>query len=87
MCKMYGVSRGGFYAWQARLPSARQLSDAELSEHVVRAHRDSRGFYGSPRIVHKLRQHGLAVGRRRVGRLISWRAFKAAAQGSTADPG
>jgi transposase InsO family protein len=70
MCAMYGVTRGGFYAWQARTPSARTLGDAELIEHVTRIHRDSRGFYGSPRIARKLRQQGVDVGRRRVGRLM-----------------
>jgi putative transposase len=70
MCAMYGVTRGGFYAWQARMPSARTLGDAELIEHVTRIHRDSRGFYGSPRVARKLRQHGVNVGRRRVARLM-----------------
>lgn len=70
MCAMYGVTRGGFYAWEARLPSARALGDAELTEHVSRIHRDSRGFYGSPRVAHKLRQHGVSVGRRKVARLM-----------------
>ena len=70
MCAMYGVSRSGFYAWQARLPSARTLGDAELIEHVIRIHKDSRGFYGSPRVTHKLRHHGMKVARRKVARLM-----------------
>jgi putative transposase len=70
MCAMYGVTRGGFYAWQARMPSARTLGDAELIEHVTRVHRDSRGLYGSPRVARKLCQHGVNVGRRRVARLM-----------------
>jgi transposase len=62
MCALYGVTRGGFYAWEAREPSARSRGDAELTEHVARVHRDSRGFYGSPRVVRKLRQQGVNVG-------------------------
>jgi putative transposase len=70
MCALYGVTRGGFYAWQAREPSARSLDDAELIEHVTRIHRDSRGFYGSPRVARKLCQQGVVIGRRRVSRLM-----------------
>ena len=70
MCALYGVTRGGFYAWQAREPSARSLGDAELTEHVARVHRHSRGFYGSPRVVRKLRQQGVNVGQRKVARLM-----------------
>jgi transposase InsO family protein len=70
MCALDGVTRGGFYAWQAREPSARSLGDAQLTEHVARVHRDSRGFYGSPRVVHKLRQQGVNVGQRKVARLM-----------------
>ncbi len=70
MCAMYGVTRGGFYAWQARLPSARALGDVELIEHVTRVHSGSRGLYGSPRVAHKLRQQGVQVGRRRIARLM-----------------
>ena len=70
MCALYGVTRGGFYAWQARVPSARSISDAALIERVGQVHRDSRGLYGCPRVARKLRQHGIAVGRRRVSRLM-----------------
>jgi|EndMetStandDraft_4_1072995.scaffolds.fasta_scaffold107967_1 transposase InsO family protein len=70
MCALYGVTRGGFYAWQAREPSARSLGDAQLIEHVARVHRDSRGFYGSPRVTRKLCLQGVVIGRRRVSRLM-----------------
>ena len=70
MCALYGVTRGGFYAWQAREPSARSLGDAELTERVACVHRNSRGFYGSPRVVRKLRQQGVNVGQRKVARLM-----------------
>ena len=70
MCTLYGVTRGGFYAWQAREPSARSLGDAELTQRVARVHRNSRGLYGSPRVVRKLRQQGVNVGQRKVARLM-----------------
>jgi putative transposase len=70
MCAMYGVTRAGFYAWQLREPSARAQQDVQLLEQVRDAHERSRGFYGSPRVAGQLRLDGVAVGRRRVARLM-----------------
>jgi len=70
MCRLYGVTRAGFYAWCKREPSCRQREDQELSAQVRRIHADSRGFYGSPRVAQQLRLDGRVVGRRRVARLM-----------------
>jgi putative transposase len=70
MCALYGVTRGGFYAWQRRQPSERSQRDAQLVEQVRQVHERSRGYYGSPRVTGQLRRDGLAVGRRRVARLM-----------------
>jgi transposase InsO family protein len=73
MCRVHGVSRGGFYAWAKREPSAREQSDQLLVEQIERVHAHSRGNYGSPRVQAQLRQEGLVVGRRRVARLMRLR--------------
>jgi putative transposase len=70
MCRLYGVTRAGFYAWQARVPSERSHQDAQLLEQVRAVHQRSRGFYGSPRVTGQLRLDGHSVGRRRVARLM-----------------
>src|SRR5436190_22743509 len=70
MCAMHGVTRGGFYAWARRQPSERALQDADLIEQVRQVHERSRGYYGSPRVTGQLRREGVAVGRRRVARLM-----------------
>lgn len=70
MCTLYRVTRAGFYAWQQRQPSARSGEDAQLLEQVRAVHERSRGFYGSPRVTGQLRLDGVAVGRRRVARLM-----------------
>jgi putative transposase len=70
MCALYGVTRGGFYAWQRREPSDRSLQDDALIEQVRQVHADSRGYYGSPRVLGKLRQQGVSIGQRRVARLM-----------------
>lgn len=70
MCAMYGVTRGGFYAWQRRQPSARTSEDVRLIERIRQVHQQSRGCYGSPRVARQLRCEGEAIGRRRVARLM-----------------
>jgi transposase InsO family protein len=70
MCELYGVTRAGFYAWQRRDVSSRASEDLALTERVREAHARSRGYYGSPRVTQQLRQQGVAVGRRRVARLM-----------------
>jgi transposase InsO family protein len=70
MCALYGVTRGGFYAWQSRQPSDRANQDARLTERIRQVHQQSRGYYGSPRVARQLCGEGEAVGRRRVARLM-----------------
>ena len=70
MCRLLGVSRSGFHAWQRRPPSDRALADAWLSERIAAVHRDSRGTYGARRVHAALRQQGIRIGRKRVERLM-----------------
>lgn len=71
MCRLLGVSRSGFHAWERRQPCARVLADVELSERIRQIHRDARGVYGVRRVHAELRHaHGIRVGRKRVWRLM-----------------
>jgi putative transposase len=70
MCRTMRVSKGGFYGWRDRGPSARDRADALLSEKIVRIHRDSRETYGAPRVHFELRILGVRCGRKRVARLM-----------------
>ena len=77
MCKLYGVSVAGFYAWTHRAPSKRSTEDARLFEQIQLVHADSRQTYGSPRVHAVLRRQGEAVGRRRVERIMRERGVRA----------
>lgn len=70
MCRLLGVSRSGFHAWERRPPSDRALADAWLVERIKPIHRRSRGTYGARRIHAALAQEGVRVGRKRIERLM-----------------
>ena len=70
MCRVLEVSRGGYYAWRRRGPSARAVGDLQLQVRIAASHRRSHGTYGSPRIVKDLQDEGFGIGRKRVARLL-----------------
>ena len=71
MCRVLGVSRSGYHAWQRRPPSPRSREDAALSERIEQIHERSLKTYGSPRVhAELLLEHGIRVGRKRVERLM-----------------
>jgi putative transposase len=70
MCAVLGVSPSGYYDWCQRPPSQRQESNDKLLVAIRRVHENSRQTYGSPRIHAALKQQGIAVGRKRVARLM-----------------
>lgn len=70
MARVLGVSPSGYYAWRQRPPSARAQADAKLTARVQEIHAGSRGTYGAPRIHAELVEAGVAVGRKRVARVM-----------------
>ena len=69
-CRVLGVSPSGYYAWLCRPPSQRDLTDEWLLAKIRDAHKASRETYGSPRILHDLRDENIRVGRKRIARLM-----------------
>jgi transposase InsO family protein len=76
MCRLYGVSAAGFYAWKQRSPSDRSVEDECLERQIRQVHEDSRQTYGSPRVHEALRRRGHAVGRRRIERIMRERGIR-----------
>ena len=70
VCQVLGVSPSGYYGWTSRVPSARELSDAVLTQRIREIHKESRETYGVPRVHFELAVGGVRVGRKRVARLM-----------------
>jgi putative transposase len=76
LCRALGVSASGYYAWLEREPSARTKADAELTRKIHVIHEESRCTYGVPRVHAVLAAEGVAVGKKRVARLMKAAALE-----------
>nr|ABD94694.1 transposase derived protein [Pseudomonas aeruginosa] len=47
MCRLLRVSRSGFYAWQQRPPSAREMANRRLSKEIRTIHHEVNGIVAS----------------------------------------
>jgi len=71
LCRVLGVSRSGYYAWQSRPPSERRRADDALAETINDIYKGSGNRYGAPKIHAELADdHEIFVGRKRVARLM-----------------
>ena len=70
MCDQLEVSRSGYYDWRRRLPSRRELDDAELTDKITEQYQALPGRPVVRRVWAELTAHGWRVGRKRVWRLM-----------------
>lgn len=77
LCRLFGVSSSGYYAYYSRPASTRQRYDMVLLAHIKSIFHESCNSYGAPRMLYELRERGFAVGKRRVARLMRDNNIKA----------
>lgn len=70
LCRVLKVSSRGYRAWRSRGMSKRQRVDLVILAHIRQQHRLALGSYGRPRMTEEIKELGLDVGHRRVGRLM-----------------
>ena len=77
MCRLYDVTRDGYYAWKRRGRSSRQLEDESLYDAILEVFRDSGELYGSPKVTAALRDKDYKVSKMRVARIMQENGLKA----------
>lgn len=70
LCRIMNVSPRGLRAFRSRPASRRQRTDMVVLAHIKEQSRLSLGSYGRPRMTEELKEVGVSVGHRRVGRLM-----------------
>lgn len=70
MCKVFKLSRSGYYDWLGRKPSNRQLEHQQITKEIMMVYAKSKNRYGSPKITDELRDSGWKVSRPRVARIM-----------------
>ena len=70
MCRVLEVSRSGFYDWESRPPSERELTDRMLRLEIEAIWECSARTYGAPRVHAWLRRQGFEASRKRVARIM-----------------
>lgn len=76
MCRLYGVTRAGYYLWRSRERSERERQNAQLAERIRAVHEASRGTYGSPRVYQVLRKRGCRASENRIARVMRTEGVK-----------
>ena len=70
MCRLFNVTRQGYYVYANRPPSPRVLAEVEVCDAIRDVFRASGETYGSPRVLRELRTRGFHVSKRRVERAM-----------------
>jgi putative transposase len=69
LCRVFGVSESGYYAWVSRPPSPRNRENARLEQEIQASHQRTRGTYGPSRLQRDLADYGIFVGIDRIKRI------------------
>jgi transposase InsO family protein len=76
-CDVLAVSRGGYYAWRKRSPSAAARRREQLTDEIRTAYAVGRAAYGSPRVHRELLARGTKCDRKTVARLMKQAGIQA----------
>ena len=68
MCRVFSVSRSGYYRWRGCPESRRAIENRRLDIHIKAIFMKSKRRYGSPKITDELNERGFPVSKNRVAR-------------------
>ena len=80
MCRLFALSRSGFYRWDGVGESKRTVENRVLLVNIKKIYHANKGRYGSPRITDELQDQGHSCSRPRVARLMRKHSIKARAK-------
>lgn len=70
MCKVLGVSRSGYYAWESRPECPHKQENKRLLDNIIKEYKASRNVYGSRKVTRALARKGIHCSRNRVARIM-----------------
>ncbi len=76
MCKVFKISRSGYYHWVNRKPSNLSIETNQIKKEIKTIYHESKGRYGSPKITIELKSRGFKVSRPRVARIMHSEGIK-----------
>lgn len=71
MCQCLKVSASGYYAWEMRPVSVRQIDNERLLCRIRQIHADSQGILGAARVHEDLVNAGETAGKNRIAKLMA----------------
>jgi putative transposase len=77
MCCVLHASRSGYYQWRKGRVPQYLVRQQELLDKIKKIFQDSRGNYGSPRILRELRKEGIVVNHKTVEELMKKNGIQA----------
>jgi putative transposase len=69
MCRIFKVSKSGYYVWLTRKPSQHAREEGRLEAEIKAAHKRTRETCGPERLQRDLKAHGITVGTSRIRRI------------------
>ena len=77
MCEVLDVSKSGFFSRSKRDHESRAIKRLELVLQVTKIHQESRGNYGSPRVLRALKALDIRCSKRKIERLMQVEGIRA----------
>lgn len=77
MCRVLGVSRSGFYRWQSRPVSERDLRREFVESQVLETYATYKARYGAPRIAEELKGLGISCSTNYIAKILRLQGLKA----------
>jgi putative transposase len=83
ICRTLQVAPSSYYAARSQPPSARAVSDAQLTPKILKVFNDNYRVYGARKLWRQLQREGVVVGRDRVARLMRTLGIAGVVRGKT----